>query len=71
MQGEEKLFSAADEMHDLQLIAVRKLCLCPQFPADNLAVQLHRHAVVLHAKLLKKGCQRHRSIEFLLLSIDI
>lgn len=50
-------YSAADKMHDLQLVPILQSSLRPLVARHDLPVQLDGHAVRLHAKLLDQRTQ--------------
>src|SRR5712692_2755678 len=50
--------ASADEMHDLQPVAFGKTGLIPLLPGDDVAVQFHRDAILLHAQLLDQSSKR-------------
>ena len=61
--------SAADEVDDLQLIAIGQLGCGPLLPRDDVAIPFHGHAILLHAELFDQHRQGDRS-EALFLPVD-
>lgn len=55
---EENLSSAADEVDDLESIAVGEIGRCPFIAGNDLAIEFNRNAVLLHPEVLEKHCQR-------------
>ncbi len=63
--------SATHEMHDLQLVAIFERGGWPLCARDNLQVQLNRHAISLHAKVVDERSHRQAIGKITLFTIDL
>jgi hypothetical protein len=65
------IHSPAHKLHDFQAIPILQVSLRPHLAAHDLAVQLHRNPIWLHAQLFQQGSQGKAARQLALLAINL
>jgi hypothetical protein len=63
--------AAADEVHDLKMISIRKLRLGPVISGDDFAIEFHRNPIGLESQICYERCKREWPPIALLFAIDV
>jgi len=63
--------AAADEVNNLELVAVVEAGLSPKIARDDAAIQFHGDAVRFHAHLFEQGSQSERSVKIAVFPVNL
>jgi len=65
------LAAAADEMDDLQVVALCEVGFNPFFPGNDTSVEFHGHPISFHPQVFNQAGKRERRIEVARFAIDL